>query len=84
MLRIAILGVSWAGTRHVEAIRELGRNVTVRCLVDSNADHLRTKAEELGVQRTYKDVDDALADPEVDAVSICLPHSLHCEVALAA
>ncbi len=84
MLRIAILGVGWAGTRHVEAIRELGRNMTVHCLVDSDADHLRTKAEELGVQRTYKDVGDALADPEVDAVSICLPHSLHCEVALAA
>ena len=63
MLRIAILGVGWAGTRHVEAIRELGRNVTVHCLVDSNADHLRTKAEELGVQRTYKAVGDALADP---------------------
>ena len=24
MLRIAILGVGWAGTRHVEAIRQLG------------------------------------------------------------
>lgn len=84
MLRIAILGVGWAGMHHVEAIRELGRNVTVHCLVDSDADHLRTKAEELGIQRTYKDVSDALSDPEVDAVSICLPHSLHCEVALAA
>ncbi len=84
MLRIAIIGVGWAGTRHVEAIRELGRNVTVHCLVDSDAEHLRTKAEELGVQRTYQDIGDALADPEVDAVSICLPHSLHCEVALAA
>jgi len=84
MLRIAILGVGWAGTRHVEAIRELGRNVTVHCLVDSDADHLRTKAKELGVQKTYKDINDALADPEVDAVSICLPHALHCEVSLAA
>lgn len=83
MLRIAVIGVGWAGTRHVEAIRELGRKVVVDCLVDNDADHLRKKAYELGVGKTYTDIDDALADPEVDAVSICLPHALHCQVAMA-
>jgi len=33
MLRLAILGVGWAGTRHVEAIRELGRKVVVDCII---------------------------------------------------
>ena len=84
MLRIAIIGVGWAGTRHVEAIRELGRKVTVDCLVDGDADFLKAKSEELRVQKTYVDIDDVLADPEVDAVSVCLPHALHCEVAVAA
>ena len=84
MLRIAIIGVGWAGTRHVEAIRELGRKLTVDCLVDNDPDHLETKAEELGVRKTYTKIDDVLADPEVDAVSICLPHALHHEVAVAA
>lgn len=82
MLNIAILGVGWAGTRHAEAIRELGRKITVECIVDSDAEFLRSKAEELGVQKTYTDYHDALADPAVDAVSICLPHHLHCPVAL--
>lgn len=84
MLRIAILGVGWAGTRHVEAIRELGRKVAVDCIVDNDAELLRAKAEELGVPKTYTDYQDALTDPDVDAVSICLPHTLHCPVALAA
>lgn len=84
MLRIAILGLGWAGTRHVQAIRELGRKVTVECLVDSDPDHLAAKAGELNVEKTYADYHDALADPDVDAVSICLPHALHCPVVLQA
>jgi predicted dehydrogenase len=84
MLRIAIVGVGWAGTRHVEAIRELGRKVTVACLVDNDPAFLAAKAAELGIAKTYRDVHDALADPAVDAVSICLPHQLHAPIAMAA
>ncbi|MCZ6679808.1 MAG: Gfo/Idh/MocA family oxidoreductase [Candidatus Poribacteria bacterium] len=84
MLRIAIVGVGWAGTRHVEALRELGRKIALDCIVDNDADFLKSQAEELGIRKTYTDYHDALADPDVDAVSICLPHNLHCPVALAA
>ena len=84
MLRIAIVGIGWAGTRHVEAIRELGRKITVNCIVDNDARFLESKADELDIPRTYTDFQDALADPEIDAVSICLPHALHCPVALEA
>ena len=84
MLRIAILGVGWAGTRHVAAIRELGRKLTPACLVDSDTSFLRRQSAELGVDKTYPDYREALADPAVDAVSICLPHTLHAKVAVAA
>jgi predicted dehydrogenase len=88
-LRIAILGVGWAGERHVRAIRELRAegvrdDVAVACLVDNDAAFLHQKSEELGVPKTYVDIRPALADPEVDAVSICLPHALHCPVAIEA
>ncbi len=82
MLRIAILGVGWAGTRQVQAVRELGRKVTVDCLVDTSAGQLAEKSEELGIPKTYGDYHEALKDPEVDAVSICLPHNLHCRAAV--
>jgi predicted dehydrogenase len=84
MLRVAIVGVGWAGTRQVQAVRELGRKVTVACLVDNDADHLAARALELNVSKTYVDYGDALADPEVDAVSICTPHALHCPMAVEA
>ncbi len=84
MLRIAIIGVGWAGTRHIQAIQELGRKVRVDCLVDNDADFLGAKAEEFGVQKTYTNFQAALTDPGIDAVSICTPHTLHCPMALAA
>ena len=83
-MRVAIVGVGWAGTRHVEAIRELGRKLTVDCLVDSDAAFLAEKSTELAVEKTYGSIESALWDPEVDAISICLPHRYHCDVAIAA
>jgi predicted dehydrogenase len=76
--------MGWAGTRQVEAIRELGRKVTVECIVDNDADFLKQKAGEFGVSKTYTDFQDALADPDVDAVSICTPHKFHCPMTLEA
>jgi len=84
MLRTAILGMGWAGTRHVQAIRELGSKISVACIVDNDADFLKAKGDELGIERQYTHYGDALADSDVDAVSICLPHALHCPVALEA
>lgn len=82
MLRIAILGVGWAGTRQVKAVRELGKKVTVAALVDNHDEFLAKKSMELDVDKTYIDYRQALADPDIDAVSICLPHDLHAPVAI--
>jgi UDP-N-acetyl-2-amino-2-deoxyglucuronate dehydrogenase len=88
-LRLAIVGVGWAGTRQAQAVQELGESaeagsVEVVALVDNDADFLAAKAAELGVGRVYTRVEDALADPEIDALSICTPHPLHAPMALVA
>lgn len=84
MIRLAIIGVGWAGKRHAEAIRELNAKLTVAALVDNDAEHLAAAATELEIERTEVDYNKVLADPTIDAVSICTPHSLHCPMALAA
>ena len=83
-LRLAIVGVGWAGSRQIAAIDELGGDVVVACLVDNDAAFLRQKAEEFGVGTIYTGLDEALADPTIEAVSICLPHDLHEDAAVAA
>lgn len=74
--------MGWAGRRHVEAIRELGPEVCVACVADSDAEHLARTADELGVAGRFTDYRSVLDDSTVDAVSICTPHSLHHTIAL--
>jgi predicted dehydrogenase len=79
-----MIGVGWAGARQTEAARELGRDIEVVALVDNDPAFLAAKAEELGVPRVFASLQEALAAPDIDAVSICTPHALHCEQAVAA
>jgi predicted dehydrogenase len=83
-VRLAVVGVGWAGTRQTEAAAELGRDVAVVALVDNDPDFLAERSNALSVPRTYPTLDAALADDEVEAVSICTPHRLHVEQAIAA
>lgn len=83
-IRLAIVGIGWAGTRQAQAVQELGSDVQVAALVDNDADFLATKAAELGVGKVYTRYEDVIADTSIDAVSICTPHPLHCPMALAA
>lgn len=75
-LRLAVVGVGWAGHRQAESVAELNmgaeedRRLEVVCLVDPDAAHLATRSRELGVARTSPELDDILSDPDIDAVTI--------------
>ncbi len=84
-LRLAIVGVGWAGSKQVMSVRELADNrLQVVCLMDPDAAFLATRSKELGVERCCADLAEVLADPAIDAVTICSPHPYHCEQAIAA
>jgi len=80
-LRVAIIGCGGIARGHLGAIKNLP--VKLIATVDIQEDRARQYAEEYGAQRYHTKIEDALAD-DVDAVSICLPHYLHAEVAIAA
>ena len=84
---IAVVGVGWAGSRHVEAISELRRTgderLHVEMLVDTDTAHLAEKASEFDVDKVATSLDDALSDSSVAAVSIATPHGMHRDEAIA-
>jgi len=84
MIRVAFIGMGWAGTRQVQGAQELGGKIEAHSLVDNDEQHLKQTASDLGVARVETDYAATLADPDVDAVSICLPHRLHVDVTVAA
>jgi predicted dehydrogenase len=86
VMQVAIIGCGWAGRRHARASEGCG--AAIRWLVDidlARAEALRASLRQGEVQTSLTcDYHEALDDPGVDAVTICLPHALHRPVTVAA
>ncbi len=76
-VKVGIIGCGIVSERHLQAYQanaELGR--VVACC-DADPQRARTRADQASGARVYTQWEDLLADPEVEAVDICLPHYLH-------
>ena len=88
---IGLLGVGWMGEVHSTSYRRVpihfpearGRARLV-VAADQSEERARAAAERLGYERWTTDWRAVVADPEVEAVSICAPNFLHREMAIAA
>ena len=78
MLNTAIIGLGWWGRTHIEAIVGKSEKVKIRQLVDINIESARDYAIEKNIHLS-SDYQDALDNPEIDAVVLVTPHSLHTE-----
>lgn len=76
MLNAAIVGLGWWGKTIVRTVQGSDK-LRIVTAVDVSPDAAET-ARGLGL-RFAADFDAALADPEVQAVILCTPHSLHTE-----
>ena len=82
-VRIGVIGLGWFGEMHVETYRGVhGAEVTAVCT--RRPEHLAEIAAKYGIEKTYTDYRDLLADPDVDAVSICTHAKDHLAPMLAA
>src|SRR5689334_19752428 len=84
MLRAAQIGLGWWGKTLVESVQ--GTSDAIQFVAAASRtqseDHRQfAQAQGLQLHRTYEDV---LADPQVDAVVLATPHSLHSEQVIAA
>lgn len=82
-VRIGIIGLGWFGEMHVETYRGV-YGATVSAVCTRRPKRLAEVAEKYGVTKTYSDYNDLLADPDVDAVSICTHAKDHLAPMLAA
>ena len=83
-LRVGIAGLGRLGKRHAEQLARHtpGAVLSAACSpVPAELDWART---ELGVRRCHADYADLLADPEIDAVVLVTPTTLHADQASAA
>lgn len=90
--RVAVLGAcGWMGKVHTMAYQNIpflfgadNGTAEIAWLVDGDAKNLAKAAAIIPAARSSTDWRDAVNDPSVDLVDICLPDQLHYEVAKAA
>lgn len=81
-LGAGIIGLGEIGQFHLQGF-ERAAGSRVVAVTDLDADLVRTSAAAARAHG-HEDYRALIADPEVDVVSVCLPHKLHLEVTLAA
>ncbi len=80
MINVAILGGGFMGSAHAANYRALDGRVRVKTVCSRTAQRAARVAEMVGAEPTT-DLEAAIADPEVDAVDVCLPTPLHRDAA---
>jgi predicted dehydrogenase len=82
-LRVGVIGLGWAGQRHLEAYEALpgARVVALAGLEEPARQEL---AAQFGVERDVARWEDLLALDDLDAVSVAVPTFLHAPIAIAA
>ena len=82
-VRIGIIGCGTIGTVHAKSYQKVA-NSEIVAMCDLLEDRLQEKAKEFGVAKTYTDYRELVKDPEIDAVSVCVPNDMHAPIAIAA
>ncbi len=78
-VRFGILGYARIARLHLIPAMLEAKNAIPYAIASSSPEKLKEAKEAFGFQRAYNDYDSLLTDPNVDAVYIPLPNSLHKE-----
>lgn len=81
-LGVAIVGTGMIGAVHRRAALLAGADV--RGVVGSSPGRGKEVAQAWDIPRAYRDIEEALADPQVQVVHVCTPNHLHRAMAQAA
>jgi predicted dehydrogenase len=82
-LKIAVIGGGSISELHLKSYQR-NPHVEIYAICDLNEERAKRMATEYGASRNYSNYQDALADSEIDAVSICTWTKSHAEISIAA
>ncbi len=80
-VKVGVIGAGTIGSVHAEAYKKVADAELVG-LCDILPDKLKAKAEKHGIPKTYATHLEMLADPEIEAVSVCVPNYVHAPIAI--
>ena len=82
-LRVGVIGTGSISQSHLDAYQN-NPSVTLAAVCDQVGTRAAEVAKRYGAERSYQDYRELLADPGIDAVSICTWNYTHAEISIAA
>ncbi len=79
-LKVGIIGVGGIAQNHFEGYKAI--NADLVAISDINEETLKLRKSQWAADNTYTDYKALLANPEVEAVSICTPNAYHAPIAI--
>lgn len=84
-VRIALIGTGFAAHFHLASYRKVyGEHFEIAAICGRNASRVSELAGSFGVPHCMNSIDEALRDPQIDAVDLCIPNHLHVPLILKA
>src|SRR5690625_4164344 len=83
MLKVGVIGDGSISSSHIEPYLK-HEEVDLVAFCDIHEERLKEKGELFGVELLYTDYNELLANPEIEAVSICTWNNTHAKIAVAA
>ena len=79
MVNAAIVGLGWWGQTLVESVTNSSQKIRFSTAVSRSASQKAKDFSQLHKMNLVQNFDDVLADPNIDAVVLATPHSLHAQ-----
>lgn len=82
-MKVGIIGLGSISPLHINALKECGCEITAVCDIEKQKIKDAVKRFSLSA-REYEDYNEMLEKEDLDAVHVCTPHYLHCDMTVAA
>ncbi|MEU4191997.1 Gfo/Idh/MocA family oxidoreductase [Kribbella sp. NPDC026611] len=83
MIKVGLIGAGGIASAHIKGYEQHADRISVTAVADAVEETAKKRGEELNASH-YTDYREMLANEELDAVDICLPHHLHRDAIVAA
>ena len=79
-LKVGIIGAGAIAHNHAEGYQAIGAEIVG--ISDINKETLKLRKAQWNAEHTYTDYKELLANPEIEAVSICTPNAFHAPITI--
>ncbi len=83
-IKIGLIGCGGIAEPHINGYLKIAKDATVNAVCDVVAENAQKRSQQVGGAQIFSDYNVMLANADIDAIDICLPHHLHKDAIVAA